>query len=254
MTILDKDVTFLAEMKRGFTLIELLVVIAIIAILAAMLLPALSAAKEKGRQIACMCNLKQLQTAWLSYIDENRNVLPENKSDNNGAGAAALTNSWVIGNAPRSTDPADIRNGTIFPYTPNVSVYRCPSDRSTIIGSTQLRQRSYSMDCCLNGGPSVYVTRFTQIPSPVLVFVFIDEHQDTIDDAFFGVQWAPSTMWVNLPSDRHTQGANLSFADGHCVRFKWKAAKPSTLANQPASSAGDLDDLRRLQAGLPPPQ
>lgn len=247
------DVMQAKDSHSGFTLIELLVVIAIIAILAALLLPTLARAKEKGRQIACLNNIKQLQIAWHSYLDDNDNWLPQNRTDGNSAAAAALSNSWVIGNAPRSTSLPDIQNGTIFRYTPNVGVYHCPTDRSTIIGSSQLRLRSYAMDCCLSGNAPVYVRRMIQIPSPVLVFVFIDEHQDTIDDGFFGVQWAPSTSWVNLPSDRHTRGANLSFADGHCLRYRWKVPKPASLANQPASGPDDLADLRRLQDGLPPP-
>ncbi len=230
-------------------------VIAIIAILAAMLLPALSRAKERGRQIVCINNLKQLQTAWKLYCDDNNERVPLNKTDESGAGAASLTNSWVIGNAKRGNNPAEIENGTLFKNTPNIGVYRCPSDQSTLQQSTGLRLRSYAMQGFLNGWPAgeVFVMRATEIRRPTEVFVFIDENESSIDDGVFGIYRDPNATWVNLPSDRHSGGADLSFVDGHCVKWKWKAPKKFAGHFTPASGNQDLDDLRRLQAALSPP-
>ena len=232
---------------RAFTLIELLVVIAIIAILAALLLPALSIAKERGNQISCLNQLKQLQTAWHMYYTENNDQLPENKCDGNGTLSKSLTNSWIMGNARIGTSDIDIKFGTLFRYAPNVSIFHCPSDRSTIDKVAKLRFRSYSMDAYLNG-ISGSVTRANQIKIPSDSFVFIDEDQQSIDDGFFLILRNPDTQWPNMPSDRHRRGANLTFADGHVERFKWKASKKFTGS---VSGSEDLADLRRLQSLLP---
>src|SRR5258708_13043163 len=105
---------------NAFTLIELLVVIAIIAILAALLLPALSGAKAKGTQVACLNNLRQLQTAWTMYVGEHNNVMPENKMTGVGLlGCMSTSNSWVTGNAQASADPAPIHQRSLYPYPPN---------------------------------------------------------------------------------------------------------------------------------------
>lgn len=238
--------------RAGFTLIELLVVIAIIAILAGLLLPALSKAKEKGLSISCISNLRQLQGAWLMYVDDNNRRLPQNFSDHSGTGAAALSNSWVVGNAMRGTNSADIKNGTIYPYTPNFRAFHCPSDRSTITSSSSLRLRSYAMDIFLNGGSADSVTLATQILMPTSVFVFLDEHESAIDDGEFGIFRSPDTRWFNFPAERHSIGCNLSFADGHVVHWKWKARKIFVGHGVPTSGSQDLADLRRLQDAVPP--
>src|SRR6185369_6738433 len=107
--------------RPGFTLIELLVVIAIISILAALLLPALSKAKARGQSIACLNNLKQMQLAWLTYTDDNQDVMPLNWLD--ATGWYDLPGSWVLRNAGLEAGLTNITSGTLYPYVRNVRSY-----------------------------------------------------------------------------------------------------------------------------------
>jgi len=237
-------------------------VIAIIAILASLLLPALSNAKAKGYQVACLNNLRQLQTAWTMYIGEHENMMPENKMSGVGMlGCVSTTNSWVTGNAQASADPTFVQKGSIYTYTPNVAVYHCPADRSTVYGSSALRTRSYSMDAYLNGGLDVRiyggalpgnVVRVTELASPASILVFLDETQNIIDDGVFLLYPEPADFWQNGPSHRHSQGANLTFADGHCERWRWLYPSDIPTYAQTAANAQDMQDLKRVQAALPP--
>ncbi len=227
-------------------------VIAIIAILAAMLLPALTKAKDKARQIACINNLKQLQIGWQMYVDDNRNNLPENWHVGSGAlSAASPVNSWVTGNTQAGTNTTDIRDGVIYSYVGSEAVYHCPGDFSTAYNVPMPRLRSYAMDVYMGGDiVADAVKKYSQILGPAGVFVFLDENEKSIDDGMFYINRAPGATWPNLASDRHNRGADLSFADGHCERFRWKAPKIFITWTQPASG-DDLDDLRKLQAALP---
>ena len=129
-------------MKRAFTLIELLVVIAIIAIIAALLLPALSRAKAKGLQVQCLSNLKQLQTAWQAYLGDNNDYMPPNIWDGApGFTAGSAPGSWVVGNAG-DVSPTNIQSGVLWPLTPALGVYHCPADHSLANNTTAFRPMS----------------------------------------------------------------------------------------------------------------
>ncbi len=254
-------------MRAGFTLIELLVVIAIIAILAGMLLPALGKAKAKAQMIGCLSNLKELQLCWTMYADDNLDVMVPNKTIWSGSIPLSATNSWLVGNARVDRTTTNIENGVLFPYLRSVELYHCLADRSKIESSfasrkwlTPLRTRSYSLNGWLNGAnpgdgtPSRFV-RASQLvhPPPAQVFVFLDEHENTIDDGAFGLFPEPDARWINTPADRHGQGGNLSYADGHAARLTWRWPKrPADLEwMKSAANDRDLADLRDLQQTIP---
>jgi prepilin-type N-terminal cleavage/methylation domain-containing protein/prepilin-type processing-associated H-X9-DG protein len=254
------------EHREAFTLIELLVVIAIIAILAAMLLPALSQAKTKARNIACINNLNQLADACHLYTHDNQDYLPPNEvggiiSMGSTNGPSQVTNlfSWCPGIAPKDSGVSDIQVGLLYPYDQQPAIYHCPSDQSTVEGfSDMLRNRSYcmSLGIACNYNPQYYLPntfiRLNDVkdPGPSQCFVLIDTQEQDIWDCTFGITsldsfW--SDFWIDLPADRHSQGANLSFVDGHVEHWKWLAPKIFR-GPFPAYSAEDLADLHRLQS------
>jgi prepilin-type N-terminal cleavage/methylation domain-containing protein/prepilin-type processing-associated H-X9-DG protein len=218
----------------GFTLIELLVVIAIIAILAGMLLPALSKAKAKAHGIKCISNGKQLSLAWIMYADDHRDDLVPN-----GDGTE---DGWV-GGWISASNPINIRDATnvnllkpphgkLYPYNNSIDIYKCPADRFlvTIGGSKHLRTRSISMNGFMNG--SSWHTdlvdkkwwtyrKLSQIPSPSNHFVFIDEREESVDDGYLLVLVDRPPEWGNLPAVYHNGAGGLSFADGHAEVKKW---------------------------------
>jgi len=250
--------------SHRFTLVELLVVIAIIAILAALLLPALSQAKSRAQTIACNNNLKQLEDCCHLYAADNDDFLPPNQVGGFVSGTDstnALTSvdnpdAWCPGIAPEDTNFYDVESGLIFPYNKSPAIYHCPADQSTVDGYPGLlRTRSYTMDIglgCTYPGITNPFLKFTEItqPPPSSLFVFIDENEDAIWDETFGY-WATNgpwaDYWLDLPSSRHQQGANLSFADGHVERWHWKAPKIFYEDAEAAYNPDDLADLQRLQ-------
>jgi prepilin-type N-terminal cleavage/methylation domain-containing protein/prepilin-type processing-associated H-X9-DG protein len=253
------------KLQRAFTLIELLVVIAIIAVLAGMLLPSLSRAKMKSQSISCLNNLKQLQLAWLVYPDDNNQLLTPNQLSG-APGSSSPPGCWVVGDAQTDLGSSNIQSGVLFSYSRSTTIYHCPTDRATVAGaSMQTRSRSYTLSGylgCSNpalGWESRMRTRYSQVsrmtePSPSKLFVFIEEHEKSIEDGFWEFSFVGgdgSDTWLSLPADRHNQGCNLSFADGHAEGWRWLAPKNFTIPYPPLAVGQDLRDLRVLQAACP---
>ena len=214
----------------AFTLIELLVVIAIIAFLAAMLLPALSGAKARAQGTACMANVKQLSLAWFLYADDNGDLLVNNHGK---PGTVAMRRTWANnvqdwGNSDDNTNLTLLKDSLLGPYTGrSAGVFKCPADKSLALNGPRIR--SFSMNAMV-GNPGELTNRFNpdyvqffkivQIPNPSHIFVFLDEHPDTINDGFF-VNRLGDYAWGNLPASFHNRAANFSFADGHTETHRW---------------------------------
>ena len=232
-----------ASDPKGFTLIELLVVIAIIAILAAMLLPALSGAKTKAQTVGCLNNIRQLALAWSLYADENNDLLVNNHGIDQ---TRAERQNWVNnvmdwGTAEENTNLAYLISGKLTPMLSlNTAVYKCPSDRA--LAANGPRTRSYSMNS-LVGNPGVLTNKFNpnylqffkhiEFRVPCMTFVLLDEHPDTLNDGFF-MNRLEEYKWGNLPGSHHNGAANLSFADGHVETHRWMV--PDTI--RPAIKGG----------------
>ena len=268
----------IARMEQGFTLIELLVVIAIIAILAALLLPALAQSKIRAQGISCLSNMRQLQIGSILYAGDNNDSMPNNLPGNQGevpnspnwvAGSfgslytggsdsppGASTNIFLLG-VMGDTDPSGSGIqliGSIGPYAKNAGVYHCPADHTLDPVSKQQRVRSCSENCYMgnttgsdiNTSFTVF-TKYSQFSSSLSAsdaFIFLDENPVSLDDGFFllieSVNPNALSLNENHPAVNHGTSTSLSFADGHAELHKWNNAFLSINLNAGATSSDNL--------------
>jgi len=229
--------------RIAFTLIELLVVIAIIAILAAMLLPALAKSKKKAMGISCMNNSRQLVLGFMMWANDNDDLCLYSWPGTDPRGTPAWCDGQLT-SLPAAVDEDIIRRSPTFPYVSSLNVFRCPSDRSAWLVLTmpgpkaerKPRIRSYSENGFLgypgnrvpkNIPPYKSALKMSDIttPGPSAVYVFIDEHENSINDShylpFDNLKSFGNQPWLDTPSGRHGNATGFSFADGHSEIHKW---------------------------------
>lgn len=260
--------------RHGFTVVELLVVVAVIGILASMLLPAIARASGQGRQVFCQNNLRQLGIGWTLYAQDHDDRITYNlgSTEIKAMLARGQRHNWANSLMNWELDASNTNHllntqASMGPYVAaNARVFRCPSDmalsRIQRAAGWSHRTRTYSMNAMVGnageftvGGTNVNNPAYQQfmtmaeIKAPALIFAFIEEHPDSINDGYF-LNKGYSAEWYDLPASFHNDGANLAFADGHQESRRWqrestkKPARPDVAALPMELSRDDLADLK----------
>jgi prepilin-type N-terminal cleavage/methylation domain-containing protein len=250
--------------KKAFTLIELLVVIAIIAILMAILFPALRLAKDQANAIMCASNLRSLSLAWLLYKDDYDNKLVGGFPSRT---PIATSDAWLRPPTGGSTDPIEqqlqgIREGRLFPYTKKVQLYRCPGDRRKQ-APDQLAYGSYSVAGGLNGEEKEWtnntenITLYSEIQNAATKFVFVEECDPRGWNKGSWVVGHGGNSWIDPVAIWHNKRSCLGWADGHADKHRWVNKSTMYWAQQAANGnqdvfgksppAGQGEDLKFMQ-------
>lgn len=239
--------------NRAFTLIELLVVIAVIAILMAVLMPALNRAREQGKRAVCQNNVKQFGISWVLYSDDNDQKLVNACTVENTEGHTdTLEPCWLYFHEDAGYDTPEeridgIQRGAMWPYIKSLKLYKCPTG---IRGEVNTYAIVDSMNGAMSSIPGVsklYYKKKTQIKRPGERVVYVDEGKTSTQS--WTIHYLQEAWWDNPPV-RHGAGTNFSFADGHAEYWKWE--DPRTLKYARGESGlqaaqADNKDIQRLQ-------
>lgn len=235
--------------RKGFTLVELLVVIGIIALLIAILMPALRKARDSANRTKCLANMRELMIGYIMYTDAHKGRLPYGGTATPGGDP---DNVNIVGWVTDANTEQAIMDGTLWNYTKNIGIYRCPSDSTNNV-------RSYSINNFMDGEKSYYdrwkatynparALKMAQVRHPSETIVFVEEYDNRgFNKGGFWIE-PEGDNWVDIPAFWH-KGVCLSFADGHGDYMPYTDSRTiPILGKGPNQSAGTNNkDLKTLQ-------